>query len=378
MRSAPDFPLYKTAKPPASKRWLGMTSLLMLISAGGTVLFRQADSGGGEIIAAMFITASILGMLWLCRLLYYRFSAHNALKWQALINHQHSLWWQEHQRTFALKDVVLIGPAGSEHDDWIRLLKCEQPVPAKRQEASGKALRIARNFSDDVVIREQQLACSLVLQWKNQRQNPAVASPQRCYWLGTKNAWQAFLTQAKIQLPEIVLPDMPEPWKGEESLSEIAALLHSDDNGNRFLVAGCHSEPLSADGIKPAGEAAVLWFAGSDGEALVSRGEFYDSDAPESLAQVCERAQRQSGIKGAPEAAILFSHSEISELTGSGWNITQHLQDEYWGELDIIEPLVVISLAAIHAQYLEKSCGWIATDPQHTLTSGIVMPYGKG
>ena len=74
-----------------------------------------------------------------------------------------------HRRQFALKDIVLIGPAGAELSDWLRVIKREHQAPLVRQESTGKSLRIARSFSSALIEREKQLAQMLVLQWKRQR-----------------------------------------------------------------------------------------------------------------------------------------------------------------------------------------------------------------
>ncbi len=46
-------------------------------------------------------------------------------------------WWEIHRRQFALKDIVLIGPAGAELSDWLRVIKREHQAPLVRQESLG-------------------------------------------------------------------------------------------------------------------------------------------------------------------------------------------------------------------------------------------------
>ncbi|MCU6401256.1 hypothetical protein KW811_22580, partial [Enterobacter quasiroggenkampii] len=79
-----------------------------------------------------------------------------------------------------------------------------------------------------------------------------------------------------------------------------------------------------------------------------------------------------------PAACILFSHPQIPQIAECGWITTHNLQDSYWGMPGSMEPLIVISLAALSAQNEAQPCGWISTDPQHTLALGIVKPHGKG
>lgn len=377
VRAAPTFPRYRTAKPPATRRWLAAGSLLTLLAGGGSTLLQGVNTGSGSAILVMLIAMMFAGFLWLYRVVYYRCSVHHTATWKRGVEHEQSLWWAEHQRRFSLSEVVLIGPAGSAESDWIRVLTREQQPPAERQESQGAALRIARTFSEDVAAREQQLARLLVLQWKKGRHH-AAAPLMQCFWQGSEAAWLAFRAQMKTSFPDIVLPASPEPWCGETSLSLIADLLsHAKDNG-QWLVAGCQSLPASSERLRPAGESAVLWLVGSAGPVMISRGEVFDLSPTGSLAEVCERAQTQSSLDAAPDACILFSHPQRPELAGSGWNVTHNLQDRYWGELGNMEPLVVISLAAMLAQHHEHPCGWIATDPQHTLALGIVKPHGNG
>jgi hypothetical protein len=375
VRPLPDFPDYHTAKPPATKRWLGAGALLILAVGAAKALLRGSDAGIGSIFTGMLFTLIFMGIFWLLSLLYYRFSLHHSATWRAEVAEVHSNWWYQHRRQFFLEDVVLIGPAGAEWGDWLRLLKREQKAPAERQEAGGKALRVARSFSADMTERENQLARMLALQWRRQREGKTLASPQRCYWQGSESAWQAFAGEVKSSFPEMELPEFPEMWMGESTLSDIAAFLGSDDNDAHILVAGCQSVLASAEGLLPAGEAAALWLAGSEGPVLLSRGEFFSPSETESLKDVCERAQKQSELDAAPDACILFSHPQQSELAGSGWNVTHYLQDNFWGNTGKLEALVVISLAAIFAQSQSQPCGWIATDPLYPLALGIVKPH---
>ncbi|MCP6440355.1 hypothetical protein NL474_28340, partial [Klebsiella pneumoniae] len=89
--------------------------------------------------------------------------------WEREAENERRHWWEIHRRQFALKDIVLIGPAGAELSDWLRVIKREHQAPLVRQESLGKSLRIARSFSSALIEREKQLAQMLVLQWKRQR-----------------------------------------------------------------------------------------------------------------------------------------------------------------------------------------------------------------
>ncbi|UDQ79064.1 hypothetical protein LJN55_16555 [Erwinia rhapontici] len=376
MRALPEFPLWKTATPPASKKWLAAGSLLTLLAGGSAALLLKGESGSSMIFTLMLLALAITGVLWLCRLVYYRASLHHATTWQQAVAHEHHLWWEVHQSTLALREILLIGPAGSDESDWKHVLGREQRPPEQEQEPGGKALRIARTFSSDVVAREQQLACSLVLLWQKEQSEP-VSSFAGVFWLGSEPAWQAFRSQMVASFPEVALPTEPEIWNGEETLSRMAARL-KQDKGRQFLLAGCQSCAASSGRRLPAGESAVLWRVAAEGPVVMPRGEVFSALTPDALKDVCQRALKQSDIDDAPDACMLFSHPELPQLAETGWNVTHHLQDSYWGDVGNMQPLIVISLAAIQARHQQQPCGWIATDPQHTLALGIVKPYGKG
>ncbi|WP_240775752.1 hypothetical protein [Nissabacter sp. SGAir0207] len=328
------------------------------------------------IFVAMLFTLAITGTLWLCRLIYYRVSVHHRIVWDSEVERECNIWWEKHQSLLAFNEICLMGPSGSHALDWIRLLRREQRMPAVRQEAGGRALRLARTFSADVSEREQQLAYALVLQWQKEHHGP-VPPLAGCFWLGSDAAWQAFCSQMSISFPDTLLPASAEPWQGEATLSRIAASLRADEQ-RHFLVAGCRSCPPTHDSALPAGESAVLWLIGAKGDVVMPRGEVFDASANEALKEVCERAVKQSGLEAAPDDCLLFAHAHLPALAGCSWNINQHHQDNYWGEVGDMEPLVVISLAAILARQQNQPCGWIAPDPQHTFALGIVKPHGKG
>ena len=132
------------------------------------------------------------------------------------------------------------------------------------------------------------------------------------------------------------------------------------------------------DSPLPAGESAALWVVGADAPVVMPRGEFYDASASEPLNLICERAVAQCDLHDDPPACVLFSHPQITRLDECGWNTTHNLQDSYWGMQGSMEPLIVISLAALFAKTEAQPCGWVSTDPQHTLALGIVKPHGKG
>lgn len=375
MRKAPEYPVWETASAPNNRRWLQAGALISLLAGGAGALTGEANRSAAA-FAVMWLALVFIGFLWLCRLLYFRFSSHHAIAWQRNVSYEQNLWWEEHQSLIGLKDILLLGPAGAETMDWQRVLRRIQRPPVERHETGGKTLRIARTFSADSQEREQQLVRALVMQWKTtSRDMPQAIS--RCFFLGDAAVWSAFRAQMHDAFPGVNLPDQPEPWEGEATLARLTALLREDAK-SQHLVVGCVSCPASPDSLLPAGESAALWLVGADAPVVMPRGEFYDASASDPLRNICERAVTQCELDEDPATCILFSHPQIPQVNECGWNTTHNLQDNYWGIPGSMEPLIVISLAALYAQNEAQPCGWISTDPQHTLALGIVKPHGKG
>ncbi|WP_223580107.1 hypothetical protein [Enterobacter sp. JBIWA005] len=378
MRAIPTFPRYRLAKPPVAKRWLGVIAALVLLSGLIAAMVRQsADANASIILISMVGMVLLGGIFWFVRTIFFRLSVHHSHTWDREAENVRRHWWEIHRRQFALKDIVLIGPAGAELYDWLRVIKREHQAPSFRQESMGKSLRIARSFSSDPIEREKQLAQMLVLQWKRQRGKEFLVSPEKYFWLGSPEAWQAFVAQLIESFPGITPPELPELWQGEKTLSLLANVLADNKQQANFLIAGCQSLSPTSDSTRPAGECAVLWLAGSQGDVTLSRGEFFDPSDSESLQHVALRAEKQSELHESPERCILFSHPEQPQLAACGWNVTHNIQDDYWGDPGKLDALVVISLAAITAKSETKPCGWIASDPFHTLALGIVKPHGN-
>ncbi|RWR02605.1 hypothetical protein ED28_07000 [[Pantoea] beijingensis] len=378
MRPLPEYPSYRIAHPPDGKRWLLVGALLAVLCSGGGTLLHRAGSDAGLIVKGMAGAVVLLGVLWLIRLLYYRASAHNARYYAQLVERQQQVWWAQHQHRFALSEMVLMGPAGTDTPHWLHLLKREHRAPEKKNEPGGKALRIGRTLVDPGAEREALLAKMLVLQWQAQMADSPLPHIRRYYWQGSLAAWRAFCAQMQDSFADVALPEHPEKWQGEETLSALAATAQTLPENEAILVAGCHSMTASFNSTQPAGESAALCLVAQKGQVSLTRGEFYDIAGEEVLTAVCERAEQQSELEEAPDACMLFSQPALPALAQSGWNVTHHVQNLNWGNPGEMEMLIVLTLAALYAKYNQEPCGWIAKDPLHTLALGIVKPYGEG
>lgn len=320
---------------------------------------------------------ALTGVGWLLRQLYYRIALHHAQFYAQWVEQERQAWWAQHQQTFALSETVLLGPVGCEANHWKALIAREHQAPEEKNEAGGRTLRLVHSFVSDPDAREQQLAGMLIRQWLAQRGDADFPRLSRCYWQGSELAWRAFCQPMAESMPTFTLPAVPEKWQGEASLSAIAAQINDPHEDRLILVAGCQSLQASSDAARPAGESAVLWLVSREGPARITRGETYDAGQGEDLIKVCERAMRQSKVTSPPDPCMVFTQPHAPELAQSGWNIMQYLQDANWGDTGQMEPLIVVTLAALYTAKYNQPCGWIARDPQHTLALGIVTPSGN-
>jgi hypothetical protein len=377
VRPVPDYPGYKTARPPLAARWLSAAALLVLLGGGISALLPSAQGRTSPIAVGILLSLVLAGTGWLIRLLYYRVSVHNTAFYHQQVAYEQQRWWAQHRQTFALKEVVLLGPAGGRSSDWLRLLKREHRQPEEKKEGAGRALRLPQISATNAAGREKRLAELLVIEWQKQRSDKTFTSPLCCYWQGTDAGWQAFSAQMAAIFPACSLPPRPEPWQGETSLAAIASGLAAAKTDDVMLIAGCRSVVASPGTPLPAGEAAVLWLAGQDGPVQLARGEVFSAEAGDALPAVCARALVQSELSAPPEACPIFALPELDGLAHSGWDVSRHQQDANWGDIGDMAALTLISLAAICAAHQQQPCGWIARDPMNTLALGIVKPDGQ-
>jgi len=376
MRPVPEYPSYKMARPPVKARWLSAGALLVVLGGGIAALVPTMGSKTSLIMLGILLSLVLVGLGWLTSLLYYRVSVHNANFYQRLVADEQWWWWEQHRQPFSLQEVVLLGPVGCHLSDWLRLLKGECHRPEEQEQDGDKVLRLPQILSVGIPQREKRLAEMLVLEWQRQRNDKRLSMPLHCYWQGSEAAWQAFYQQMAVSFPDVILPLHPESWQGEMSLAAIAATLADAPSGSTLLVAGCQSVAAQPNTLLPAGESAVLWLVGQSGPVQLTRGEVYEQQKGDTLPKVCARALEQSELAQPPDTTILFSLSETEALARNGWDVSQHIQDTYWGDTGAMEALIVLSLAAIYAQHSQQPCGWIARDLNNTLALGIIKPYG--
>ena len=372
MKRAPHFADYPLAGKPVYLRWvIGLVAIVL-----GWAAFAEKLSTGTEPGLAIISIVAAVGLwtlVFLLRVLAYRFNRHNAQTYHEGADHQRRVWWRQHRQTVALVESVLVSAACSRPEQVGALLDPDFQPPAAADSSDGATIRLLQVFGDSVAERERELAVLLALQWEAQAETPRKLQPLRCYWQGSPAAWRAFAGQMTQRCPDVFLPDEPEPWQGIRSLDAIIDLLQSAPQGARVLCAGCHCIQAEQDSPLPAGEAAVLWLLGATGGATFSRGEWLAVHT-EHIADVAQRALEQSELEAPAKACLSFTQPDQPDVSSIGWNTRQHLQDANFGALGPLAPMVLQTLAAWQAEQQGVPCAWLACDPYHTLTLGIVKP----
>ncbi len=373
MNKAPQFLPYPLAQAPAYSRWLGIgAALLIFMIVGGKWLLSDFQTPKVAVIGALGVLLLWL-LMFLLRVLAYRINRHNANCYTESIEQVQRSWWARHRQTCSLIDSVLLGPGCNKPEHRQGLFSSDCPPPKPTETPEGKAIRLSQVFGADSSQRELQLAVLLALQWREQKTEAIELQPLRCYWQGTFAAWQAFVEQIAKSLPQVHLPEQPEPWQGIDSLGSIIDQLQGAPTGARILCAGCQSLPIQKESRVPAGEGSVLWLLASQGGVRFSRGEWYAADV-DNLSGVAERVLQQSKLDAPPSKCVSFSKPELPGLSDIGWNIRQHQQDAHFGALDDLEAMVAMTLAASYVESHGQSCAWLARDPHHTLALGAVEP----
>ena len=373
MNTAPEFAAYPVAPAPVYSRWLAWcVALLVLSGSAGVALGSFIEPRTAVVGGALAVLVWLLALL--LRVLYVRFNRHNALCYAEAAQQAGEVWWKRHREKVALIESVLLGATCSTSQHGRRLFSPDHQPPAPAKTDEGQTLRLGQVFGKEVAERERNLAILLALQWQQQRTEDSAFEPLRCYWQGSMAAWQAFVEQMARCSAQVQLPEQPEPWQGMQSLDAVIDQLQGAPATARILCAGCESSPLQQESRLPAGEAAVLWVLGPEGGVGFSRGEWFAADT-DSLPAVARRALQQSELAAPTPICVTFSQPEVPDLSASGWNTRQHVQDANFGALESLQAMVVQTLAAWYVEQHQVPCAWLANDPHHTLALGIVHPH---
>lgn len=331
---------------------------------------------GYEAMISLPISIGVLG-LWLA-IFIVRLLIHWLFRWneknEAIIYQQQlKNWWAHHRRKAALVETVLLAPACRTRAQRQALFSPDHKPLNVTQTPEGAVLRMPGILATNSVERECELARQLVVNWRTQRGEFAVLQPMQFYWQGSPQAWQALVDQMAITYPQVSLPAQPELWQGVDSLGSIIDQLHDAPADARILCAGCQSSAAAQDSKSPAGEAALLWMLGREGDVRLSRGEWYVVGV-EDLAEVAGRALQQSELATPADTCVSFFHTHVPDLSAIGWNARHHLLDAQFGDLAGLAPMVVQTLAATCAHHQQAPCAWLTSDPHYALALGIVHP----
>lgn len=370
------FASYPLAAEPRYSRWFaGAVGLLALLGIG-SVLPRSLVAPH---VVAFTVGGMLLGGLlaFLFHVLYYRFNRHNAQCYGEAVARERQAWWVQHRQKAALVESVLLSVSCSSPEQLDSLLDPAKQPPVAQETGEGVALRLLQVFGRDAKAREQELATLLAVKWGAQRGSDQRLTPSSCYWHGSHAAWRAFAAQMAQCCPDVRLPECPQAWDGIHSLDAIIDQLQGAPADARVLCAGCHSSSPDRASPLPAGEAAVLWLLGVEGEVAFSRGEWF-TQVDEDLSTVAQRAVEQSLLEAPAQVCMSFSQPDVPDLATIGWNARTNVLDANFGTLNHLQAMVVQTLAAWYAKQHGVPCAWLASDPHFTLTLGIVRPHESG
>lgn len=372
MITAPEFAPYPLAQTPAYARWMVSGAALLVTLSGAGVMLRTIVES--HLIVIGVISVCVVWLLaLLLRLLYFRFNRHNAQSYRDAAEQVTQAWWMHHRQSVGLVESVLISPVCTTQEHLNLLFSSDHQPPVQQTKLEGRALHCIQVFGDEVGERERNLATLLALQWHQQRDEHSVVQPLRCYWQGSQAAWKAFSEQMALSSPQVQLPEQPESWEGIRTLDSVIDQLQGAPATARILCAGCQSSPTQRESHLPAGEAAVLWLFGPEGGVRFSRGEWFSAET-EHLSTVAKRALQQCELTAPPEVCVSFAQPSVADLSSTGWNTEQHVQNPNFGTLEYLQAMVVQTLAAWYTEQHQVPCAWLANDPHHTLALGIVVP----
>ena len=109
-----------------------------------------------------------------------------------------------HRRQFALKDIVLISPAGAELSDWLRVIKESIRFHLVRQESSGNRWYCQKLLLLLLNVKTTGSKCWCIANGKGCKGGKELfVSPEKYFWQGSPEAPQAFVVQLIESFPEL-------------------------------------------------------------------------------------------------------------------------------------------------------------------------------
>jgi hypothetical protein len=254
-------------------------------------------------------------------------------------------WGVRDRYKAALVEAVLVEASGTPREGRQVSISPYHQAGKPKENPEWLAIHSVQVSGFDCAEREQQLAVLLAKQWHERQAVSAELQPLRCYWLGSRVAWQAFAKQMTQVRPTLQLPEQPDPWQGIDSLYSIIDQLQGAPVGTRILCAGCHSSPRHSGNGHPEKDEALLWLFGPEGKLFFSLDEWLVS-ASENLPSGAVQLPQLSTDHLPAQICVSLADCYLPRLFDRGWHNRARMNDAKVETLEDLPDMVSTTRAA--------------------------------
>lgn len=368
MNHPPHYPDFEEPQGPCWRRWwLGLVLLWGAQSAVLLMLWPQEQPR-----LELWLWSAVLPLCWALvltvRVLVWQIELFNRTVYLRALEQTLKRWWRQRSVGLPVQDVLLLGPAGDQQDEYLDLMNVT-PLPVVAEQGLRYPLAIGAHAERAPLLALQLARLALEL--------PGLAAScaqlRALAWVGDERAQSAFeeaLTRAGVALPEARLP-----LHNLTDLDDLIDTFQRDCRGEDdwLLCAGVVSVQ-SADEGELAGEAGFVWRVSREARQLLHRGEYLTDELP---AEVCGQLQRYAGLSAPPDTCLALDKTSQEAFVAHGWSATEHQLNGHWGALAQLAPFIGMSLALLQAGGAGQPCGWLSQDADKRLAIGMAVPHGN-
>lgn len=370
-------PEYPDFVEPGVPRWRGWwLALLLLVGAQSAALLMLWPEDQSRL--QLLLWSAVLPLCWALvlavRVLVWQIVLFDRTVYLRVLETATQAWWQRRSLGLPVQDVVLLGPAGDEQENYLNLMRnvplskplaipdVTQPVlrcPLALTGVSDRTPALARHLARLAEAIPERSGCEAQLR--------AIA------WVGDENSEVAFveaLARSGVGVPKARLP-----LRSLADLDELIETFHRDchGDGDWLLCAGVVSVESAEEDELP-GEAGFLWRVSRHGRQLLHRGEYLADGASVEL---CAQMQRYAGLEQPPPDCLALDKASQDAFVEGGWSAAEHQLAGQWGVLGDLAPFIGMSLALLQAGAAGQPCGWLSQDANKRLAIGVAVPYGN-